>query len=150
MQVNAVNPYYPPQPAYGQSYPQPVTYTPYSPYSPDMYSNPMNPAQQQQPKKEYVTKQSVAMGIAGAGIGFLIGGPMGALIGGLGALLLGILINLFSKPKQPVMPNQGQMPAQPYYPYPQAPQQGYPQASPYQSNYDPYQQMQNPYGQAYR
>jgi hypothetical protein len=152
MQVNGVSPTSYPQSAYGPSYGQPVTYTPNNPYSPDMYnSNPMNPTQQQpQQPKQYVTKQSVAMGLAGAGIGFLIAGPMGALIGGVGALLLGIIMNLFSKPAQSQVPPQaqgqqyaGQPQQQQYYQYPQqgaqAPQQ-------YQSNYNPYQQMKDPYG----
>lgn len=94
---------------YPPSSPPPVTYTPYvpQPYGYDQYRPGYTiPPQNNQGgfsslfsssnNKPYVTKQSVAFGLAGACIGWFCGGPMGALIGGLIGLVLGILMNIIN------------------------------------------------------
>ena len=163
MQVNNVG--YTQQ-AYGTSNVQPVTYAPYSygnAYRPDMYQGTQQTGAptQSKPAPQYVTKQSVALGIAGAGIGFLIGGPIGALIGGVGALLLSVIGNIFkickddseAKKQQQAMTTQGPVSQtgqgftyqatvnqQGQYAYPTQQTQQTQQTNPYA----------NPYGQQYR
>lgn len=157
-----VNRNYGPPPVNGPQpggYPQPVTYrpTPAMGYPPDMYQPnrpPVGPGQpgvpQEQPYK-YVAQQDVAFGIAGAAAGYFllpmicsVGGPIGALIGGLALLAISAIVRAVkhgsakkeAQKQQQQQPNQ--MPAPPQYPpsYQQRPgaptQQGYN----YQIQYD--------------
>jgi hypothetical protein len=106
-------PVYGAQQAYG---PQPVQYSPgiSTPYAADQY----RPAQQTSgggglfggQKRQLVTRESVITAAAGAGVGFLIGGPWGALIGGLIGLLFSVFSN-WSKSKEAEKQQQQPIPA---------------------------------------
>ena len=149
-----VNPYGSPygQP-YGQppmsgpaptSYPQPLTYRPTgNPYQPDMFQ-PTRPgavppgAQPPQEEYQYVAQQDVAFGIAGAVAGFFIAGPIGALIGGVGLLLLSAIFrgikHLTSKKEENKPPQMPQPPVYPNNQFYQYPNQG--NGAQYQNQYN--------------
>lgn len=148
-----VNPYGSQPPIQGpprQGYPQPVVYRPNVPgygmgdtYRPGMpprgplAAPGMAPPQQEY---QYVSQKDVAFGLAGAAAGFFIAGPMGALIGGVIALVLSAIVRAIahwkSSKNQGVQPpgQPPQMPAPPYYP---AGQQGpIPPQYQYQNQYN--------------
>ncbi|MFN4150802.1 MAG: hypothetical protein ACK4IX_07645 [Candidatus Sericytochromatia bacterium] len=110
-----------------QSGVRPATYVPGAApvgYRPDQYNT--NVARPQQggvmggilggEKKPYVTRQSVVMAAGAAAAGFMIAGPIGAIIGAIVALLASVFMNISKmKQQEKAMQQQGgQVPAQGY------------------------------------
>lgn len=106
----------------------PATYVPGAApvgYRPDQYNTTMPQNQQSGgimggilggEKKPYITRQSVIMAGGAAIAGFMIAGPIGAVIGGLLALLASVFMNISKmKQQEKAMQQQGgQVPAQGY------------------------------------
>lgn len=109
-----------------QSTVRPATYTPGAApvgYRPDQYNTTMNRPQQQGgimggilggEKKPYVTRQSVVMAAGAAAVGFMVGGPIGAVIGGILALLASVFMNISKMKQDEKAMQQGAVPAQGY------------------------------------